>query len=54
MLDADRPENSEAKITFCFELFRPPTRYIPAPATEEASQNLELTTFNADPLEASK
>ena len=53
-VDAARPEKSDATILLRTALFRPPKRAMPAPATEDASQNLEAVTDNADPWEASK
>jgi hypothetical protein len=49
IVDAARPEKSDAIILFWTALFRPPKRLIAAPATEDASQNLEAVTVNADP-----
>ena len=52
--DAARPEKSDDTILLRTALFRPPKRDMPAPATEDASQNLEAAIVNADPWEASK
>jgi hypothetical protein len=54
IVDAARLENSDATILLRTALFRPPEIAMPAPAKEEACQNLEVVTDNADPWEASK
>ena len=54
IVDAARPEKSDATILLRTALFRPPVIAMPAPATEDAFQNLEAATVNADPWEASK
>jgi hypothetical protein len=54
IVDAARPEKSDAIILLWTALLLPPKRLMAAPATEDASQNLEAVTVNADPWEASK